>query len=221
MISSRVSRRAVTALRAAMARSQKLPAAPAASSVPAFFQASSALRSLTTTVEAASETETGSALAAADSYQEVSNPPRPARLPTDQIPAIVEAIVNQHVDCSGGDWKSVQFANPSLKFKIVRDAMFRSGRAVTNVELSNLFDAAGLVQLLTDDRRPHFYNPFEGRNDVEEWIQDTKAAGKLPANITYTNVSNFQPRTAPPLSMIPASSGSADLFVRASFVETA
>ncbi len=56
------------------------------------------------------------------------------------------AFTEQQLD--NGDWKKIDFSNPALKFKVVRDCMSASGLKISNVDLTNIFDTSSLVACL-------------------------------------------------------------------------
>ncbi|KAH9273962.1 hypothetical protein BASA83_003596 [Batrachochytrium salamandrivorans] len=92
----------------------------------------------------------------------------------------------------------IHLASPSLKFRIVRDAMFATGRYVSNVELTNVFKVDHLIKLLGTDRAPNVFNPYDGRNEVEQLLSEKKKDRSLPPNITYSNTSIYKPRVQSP-----------------------
>ncbi|KAH6570770.1 hypothetical protein BASA60_007559 [Batrachochytrium salamandrivorans] len=96
------------------------------------------------------------------------------------------------------NWKEIHLASPSLKFRIVRDAMFATGRYVSNVELTNVFKVDHLIKLLGTDRAPNVFNPYDGRNEVEQLLSEKRKDRSLPPNITYSNTSIYKPRVQSP-----------------------
>ncbi|EGF76466.1 expressed protein [Batrachochytrium dendrobatidis JAM81] len=122
---------------------------------------------------------------------------RVTKIPTTDISKAVEKVVYKYVDCSSDNWKQVQLASPSLKFRIVFDAMISTGRSVSSAELSNLFTTQDLLNLLLEEQRSSSYNPFSGRNEIEELLLDEESKSILPPNITYTNESSFKARVQP------------------------
>eukprot|EP00842_Homolaphlyctis_polyrhiza_P003116 jgi/Hompol1/3805/HPOL_003358-RA len=88
--------------------------------------------------------------------------------------------------------------------------MFATGRFISNVELSNIFDVSGLMKALLDGTASKAVDPFSGVDHVALKLSEAQTMAKLPANITFENRSTFKPRVQPP----PQS----DLIVRGMFV---
>ncbi|KAH6585701.1 hypothetical protein BASA50_001035 [Batrachochytrium salamandrivorans] len=116
----------------------------------------------------------------------------------DEITSTVRQVVKKYVKALDENWKEIHLASPSLKFRIVRDAMFATGRYVSNVELTNVFKVDHLIKLLGTDRAPNVFNPYDGRNEVEQLLSEKKKDRSLPPNITYSNTSIYKPRVQSP-----------------------
>ncbi|KAJ3012132.1 hypothetical protein HKX48_006436 [Thoreauomyces humboldtii] len=118
------------------------------------------------------------------------HPPEP--IPSNEIDSTVRTVVEGIVACDGeGAWRTIQLADPSLKFKIVNGSMKACRTKITNVDLTNILTVEDLLAVL--HRRDGGDNdPFRNVDTVAKMFRER--AAELPANMY------FQPAAAKPSS---------------------
>ncbi|KAI9203165.1 uncharacterized protein BJ171DRAFT_600314 [Polychytrium aggregatum] len=124
-------------------------------------------------------------------------------LPASEVALRVRQIVEKYVACKDGEWQEVQLASPSLKFKIVSEAMTQCGQPLSNVDLTNTLDVKSLVTALSQKRKSS-ESIFSNTDSVAEYFENGDA--QLPANVYLMESIQGEPRppyTPPPKKFHP------------------
>ncbi|KAJ3057177.1 hypothetical protein HK097_011182 [Rhizophlyctis rosea] len=94
---------------------------------------------------------------------------RPVRLSRQEVEKYVKEAVERHVEFdAGADWKKVEFASLSVKFRVVRDAMQSCNIVLPNVELTNVVDVRDLIKALQSAFKRRDDDWWAGRDPVQE-----------------------------------------------------
>ncbi|KAJ3086241.1 hypothetical protein HK102_013378 [Quaeritorhiza haematococci] len=102
--------------------------------------------------------------------------------------AMVRNVVETYVKCRGDEWREVEFASPSLKFKIIRDTMVRTGRRISNVDLTNILTVQDLIECVDGKWAQAVENPFDNTDSVRVFFEELRVNNKLPPNLYFMDV---------------------------------
>ncbi|KAI9002332.1 hypothetical protein BC832DRAFT_593638 [Gaertneriomyces semiglobifer] len=103
----------------------------------------------------------------------------------DLLDVAVQGVVERHVTCSQpGQWKDVHFADPSLKFKIMKATVEATGRHFTSLDVTNVLTVGDLLKVLWSKTRTDNLNPRDPYANVDS-VEEMFKSGKMPRNVYF------------------------------------